>query len=71
MKVHEWRQLTQRKVSENGSSLTARVPECKGSEAGANVGGGEGRGGAAGANDGVTMLDVLLVMLHASDLSAA
>jgi hypothetical protein len=58
-------------VSEDGPSLTARVPECRGDEVGVDVGGEEGGVEAAGANDGVTMIDALLVMLHAADLSAA
>jgi hypothetical protein len=47
------------------------VPECRGGEVGVGAGGGEGYGGQAGANDGVPVLDVLLMMLHALDLIAA
>jgi hypothetical protein len=71
MKVHGWTEHTQRSVSAAGPSLTARVPGCRGDEVGVHVGGGGGRGGAVGANDEVPMLDDLLVVLVALDLSAA
>jgi hypothetical protein len=71
MKVHEWTEHTLRGVSAAGPSLTARVPGCRGGEVGVHVGGGGGRGGAAGANDEVPMLDVLLVVLLDADLTAA
>jgi hypothetical protein len=71
MKVHGWIEHTQRGVLVAGPSLTARVPGCRGGEVGVHVGGGGGRGEAAGANDELPMLDVLLVVLVDLDLSAA
>jgi hypothetical protein len=62
---------SQRGKSVAGPSLTARVPGCRGGEVGVDVEGGGGRGGAIGANDEVSMLDVLLVVLVDLDLSAA
>jgi hypothetical protein len=71
MRVHDRSQITQGKVLEDGPSLTARVPECRGGEIDVDVGGAKGDDGAAGANGGLPMLDVLPMALVDLDLSAA